>query len=302
MNLFDAFYPSIILAEMLFPYRDKSGVIADSVERIAEGGFYRCIEIGFISNGDERRRIKNITAANSLSVTQWMTSVLTGEKLNLSSIDSVLRAKSVARLKELMYNAAECGVVNLAVVSGPDPGKEFRKDATESFFDSMCELSEALSIYKGMNLIFEPLDREAHKNMLIGPTSEAIDIVKRLRKISPDIGISWDSAHVALCGEEIEDSLAQANEYIFLIHLSNAILDKYDAGFGDHHMFIGSPGFLTMELISKLFKRAIDMELFYKKIPSVAVEVRTLEGNDPWETEKHCREILLKSWQLLEKY
>ncbi len=45
MKMTDVFKPSILLSETHFSYRNIGGVIAGAVERIADEGFFRGIEI-----------------------------------------------------------------------------------------------------------------------------------------------------------------------------------------------------------------------------------------------------------------
>lgn len=299
MEILETFNPSILLSEIYYPYRFQKGIMVDAIKRIADEDFFRGIEIDVIEEANDRKRIKNVIDSKGIVLTQWMTSIILREKLNISSIDKALRKKSIMRIKEYINSAAECGVTNLAVISGPDPGLKLRKFATESLYDSLCELTDSVSEYNSMRVIIEPLDRGVHKNMLIGPTNEAISLVNKVRKLYPEIGISWDSAHVALCGENIYESLELSCGYISQIHLSNAVLDVNHPDFGDYHIKMGSPGFLNKQTIARIFKKAIDIGLFIKVKPCVSIEVRTKEGNDPSRGKDYCKKVLLDAWDFL---
>jgi len=296
MNLKNAFRPSLLLSQTHFQNRFKEGIIASAVERIADENFYKTIEIDIIYDYRDRKRIRNVVHSHNIVATQWLTTILLNENLNLSAVDESVRRKSVLRLTSFFDKACECGVKNIAVLSGADPGPKLRKEAIENLFVSLCELLEVLSKYKGMQLLIEPLDRGAHKNFLIGPTDESISLLNRLLKVYKNIGIVWDSAHMALCGEDIENSFLKSSSYIKGIHLSNAILNKNHIKYGDYHMPIGGPGFLTIEKISSLFSKAIEVGLFYKKKPDVAVEIQTQVGENPWDTVAKCRKILEEAW------
>ena len=297
-SMTDDFLPSIVLAETHFPYLREKGIIAAAVARLALEGFYRSLEIAAVGDGEERRRVGKIVREHDLSLTMWLSAVLVGEDLNLSSTEERERRRSVDRVKEFIPWAEECAATRLAVVSGPDPGPADRQTATERLVISLRELCQALQDRGTMTLILEPLDRGAHKNGLIGPTAEAVALMKRLREVHPNVGLSWDTAHVALCGEDVFESLASAHPYIHQIHLANAVLDRADPQFGDHHMPFGSKGFLTVEKISAIFRRARELGLFGERRPCVAVEVRTLEGQDPWRTEQDGRQILNDAWEI----
>ncbi len=300
MKMTDAFKPSILLDETHFAYRTAKGVFADAVARVADEGFYRGVSIFEVSDASDRRRIGKIVQSHELTLTQWMSMVLATENLNLSSLDETVRSKSVARIKDYMEQGVECGASDIAVLSGPDPGPAIRTKATECLYRSLCELCQALSTFDNMNLTLEPLDREADKKGLIGPTKEAVALIQRVRKSFPDIDISWDTAHSLLCGEDLIESLAAVRPYLTQIHLANPVLDRSCTDFGDAHIPLGAPGLLDIETVDVIFRKAIEMEIFVSHTPCVAVEIRTPNGSDPWETEALGRETLQKAWDTLQ--
>ncbi len=220
--------PSVLLSETHFAYCRRKDCIGDAVARVADDGFYGGVEIADIPDASERERIGSVVQAYGLRLIQWMSMVLVTENLNLSSLDESLRKQTVARMKGLTDQAAQCTASGFAVLSGPDPGPQLRKDATEQLYKSMCELAEALKQYHPMALILEPLDRDAHKNGLLGPTREVVELMARLRRQFPNVGVSWDTAHVALCDEDILQSFKTAHSYIRQIHLADAVLDRLD--------------------------------------------------------------------------
>lgn len=291
MNINEAFKPSILLCESHFHYYGMKGVIADAVERVADDGFFHGIEIPDIVDRNDRNRIARAVQAHNLKATCWMSFVLINNELNLSSSDTPLRKKSVAMMIEQMEACAECGAGRFAVLSGPDPGPLSRAASVECLYTSLCELCEAAGKCGDINITLEPLDRDAHKNGLIGPTADFIPLISRVKESHSNIGISWDSAHVALCGDDIFNSLAASKELVDGIHLANAVLDRNDSLFGDNHMKFGAPGFLTKDFMVKFFEEAVEIGLLGANGPCVSIEVRTSPGGDPWETEAECRNI-----------
>jgi hydroxypyruvate isomerase len=295
------FTPSILLSEILFYHRKVKGAIAAAVDRVAGEGFYLGIEIADVADPEDRKNIGRIVHGRSIRLTYWTSMILNDEKLNLSALDENLRKKTALRIKQELPAAAECGATGFAVLSGPDPGPVNRAAATEQLCRSLGELADALKAYPGMRLLLEPLDREAHKNALVGPTGEAAALVRRVRQVHPEFGLSWDTAHVALCGEDILDSIKTFCPCIAQIHLANAVLDRTNPQFGDHHMPIGKPGFLNSKVIAALFRQAAEIGLFGKNKPGVSVEVRTAQQTDPWENEAGCRRVLQVAWELFAK-
>lgn len=298
MKMSDAFKPSILVSETHNAHVHERDVIADAVARVAAEGFYLSIEIADVPGAGDRKRIGDTIRESGIALTQWMSMTLAEGRLNLSSVDEALRRKSVARMKEMIGPALECGTRTLAVLSGPDPGPALRAQATGQLYASLMELCEALEEHAPMRLILEPLDREAHKNGLLGPTAEFVALFRRIRKTHPSAGVSWDSAHVSLCREDFMTSFEEARDVAVGIHLANAVLDPRDERFGDSHMDVGPPGFLTVEGIANLFRRGIVGGLFSRVHPPIAVEIRTAPGGDPWQTEARGRAVLEEAWAI----
>jgi len=296
----DGFKPGIILNESHFHLLGAEGVFADAVERVASEGFFRHAELAHIDGAAERRRIGRIIESSGLSLIQWMNPLLISEKLNLSDRRESERSKAVGAIKQRLEEAAECGASALGLASGPDPGPEFRPAATEQLFRSLCELCEAARSYPGMRILLEPLDRDAHKNYLIGPTGEFVTLAGRVAAEHANFGLCWDTSHVALCGDDLFQSLSASRRHVLQIHLANAVLDRGEPGFGDHHMPVGTPGFLTIEEIAGLFARAAGIGLFDAGELPVAVETRSAEGADPWATVAGCQKVLREAWRLFQ--
>lgn len=294
----DMFKPGIMLSETHFPYLDQDGLMPDAVGRIVDEGFYRHIEIADIKRSKDRERIGVLVRGSGVALAQWMSLVLAREELNLSSVNDGLRKKSVARMREMIEPAVECGASTFSVLPGPDPGSALRAQATEQLYRSLVELCEALDCSSSIRLMLEPLDRGAHKNGLLGPTSEFVTLFRRLRQSFPSAGVSWDTAHVVLCGDDLFDSFERARDVTLQIHLANAVLDSTKEGFGDNHMDIGPPGFLTVEKIARLLRQGVESGFLPSVRPSVAAEIRTPRGGDPWETVARGRQVLEEAWNL----
>lgn len=288
--------PGVLLGETHFHCRGKEGILVDAVARIAAEGFYRVIEIPDIPEKHDRKRLGELVRGNGLGLTYWLSFVLNAEGLDLSSVDEEHRVHSVRRLQEHFGAAQECGATRFAILSGKDCGPGLRPKAVGQLERSLGELAGAAEPY-GLRIVLEPLDRGAHKNGLIGPTAEAAALVKRVRAVFPNVGLSWDTAHAALCGETPEESLAAFSDCIAQVHLANAVLDRNHPGYGDHHMPPGPPGFLTTARTAQILAAGLAAGFFGESRPGVSVEIRTPSGGDPWETECLGRNLLEQAWQ-----
>jgi len=291
------FIPGLLLAETYYPVKDKKGFTADIIEKSIAEGFYKSFEIGDIQDKEERKRILTAKEQNNIILTEWFTFLIDREHLDVSSLDKDLRLKTVQRLKEETYFAAECGVSNIAFVTGPDPGDEKRKDAMDALFESICSICEEAKKYS-MTVLVEHLDRFAHKKRVLGPIDETVQLFTRVKENYSNIGIAFDTAHSALNGENVVDAIKLGKDFIHQIHFSNAVLDPSSELYGDHHMAIGETGFLTEEKISEILVEVKQLKIGPEEGLRVAVEARTPnEGvlEESAKTQKNILENALKS-------
>lgn len=291
----EIFIPSLLIPEVFHPFKREENFTAEIIENVAGENFYKAVELGDGFNKAERKRILNVTEENDIQVVQWLTFLIEENNLDVSTLDSALRKETVSRIKESLYLGAEIGAKDIALVTGDNPGENLRADGVEVLHESLCEIAEAAKEYN-MNLLVEPLDRFAHKKRVIGTTDETLDLLLRVQKHSDNIGIAFDTAHAALNGEDIIEALEKAHKLIHQIHFSNAVVDKDSDLYGDYHMEIGEPGFLTESRITEILQKAKELEIQAGKGLRVAGEVRG-KGNKEscYANELVLRNIIKKS-------
>src|SRR5699024_12275100 len=107
-----------------YPIKREKDFTADIIERMVEENFYKSIELGDGFEKTERKRILELSEKNDMVVTQWLTFLIEENNLDVSSLDSKLRSKTVNRIKDSLYAAAEIGAKNIALVTGDDPDAE----------------------------------------------------------------------------------------------------------------------------------------------------------------------------------
>jgi len=298
MNVDKLLIPGLILCETHFAYRKEKGVVAEAVAQVAEEGFFGGIAIAEVDNGEDRKRIRKTVESHGIALTQWTSMVLGDENLDLCSTDSHLRTRSVARITERISQAAECGVSNIGILCGPDPGEDRRAAATEALYESLNRLCEVVATYPGMRLLIEPQDRDIHKKGLIGPTAEAVAIVERLQESFPVPGLCLDTGHAVLLGEAPEQSLECLGSCVLEIHFSNPVLDHAHPAFGDTHGPPGPPGVSDVEDFARVLTRGVETGILARRRPIVSVEIRTAPGADPWETVERSKTALRRTLDL----
>lgn len=292
------FIPSLLIPEVFHPLKREKNFTAEVIESIADDGFYKSIEVGDGFEKAERKRIRELTEKMDIDVTQWLTFLIEENNLDVSSLDSKHRLESVNRIKDSMSLSAEIGAKNVAIVTGDDPGEELREDGEKKLYESLCELAETAKTF-GMNLLIEPLDRFAHKKRIIGTTDETIKLLNRVKEKHNNVGIAFDTAHAALNEENILEALEKGKSHIHQIHFSNAVLDKHNDLYGDFHMEVGKPGFLTIEEISAILRKAKELNMQQTNGLRVATEVRGRgDRASCYQNEKEIRSILKQALDL----
>ncbi len=298
-------YRSCHVFETFMPLQSNETMMVDTLEGLAECDFYQAIETGFFFTPENQRRVRDFCRANDWELTMWATPALLAEQLNLSSLDDQLRETSVSRTIELIDQAMSCGADKIGLPSGDYPGDDLCESAKEALYDSMKQIAAALQSQPEMQILLEPLDRYAHKKQLIGPMAEAMEWFAPLHAECPNIFIHWDSAHEALGGIDLIESLRLAKPYLSQFHLCNAVLDPRHPMYGDWHMDIGqapdykSPGYLTPELGAKVLREVASWPVTEGcKATFVALEMRSHMGDDMWAKERSARQFLARCFEL----
>jgi sugar phosphate isomerase/epimerase len=290
--------PSLLVTETYFPVKDEKGFAAGVVEKLAEEGFYGSFEIGDGYDKEDRKRILEVKEKNNVIISQWLTYLTYKNNLDVSSIDTKLRLESVKQIKENLYLAAECGASYVAFIPGHDPGASLREQGFEAFYESLCAICEEASKYD-MNISFEVMDREVHKKRLVGLTSESVQLITKVRETHKNIGLAFDTAHASLNGEDLFKSLELAKSHIHQLHFSNAVLDPKSELYGDNHMPIGDPGYLNVEKMSSILRKAEELGIQSENGLRVAIEVRGTDSKDYHANEKTIRTALESALNLV---
>lgn len=271
--------PTILLSELYFPYLQQEGEFARIVEKVAEENFYRAIELGSIHSQSERARIKSIVETADLVLTQWLTDRITDEELDLSSSNQQIRKEAVKRIVDLLHLPLEVGAKNVALISGLNHGEEVEKESLKGFYESLCEISEEAAKHQ-LTVLVEPLDKHAHKKRFIGSSQSLFEIIKKVKQYHSNIGYAFDTAHAELNEESIEDSLELVHPYLEQIHFANAVLDPNHELYGDYHIRIGSPGFMTETRIGEVTSKLKELYAESDKNLRVSIEMRSIEVKD----------------------
>ena len=166
------------------------------------------------------------------------------EGLNLSSLNEVLRKRTVEKMKRCIDDSYFYGSTSLLINNGKRPGiKEKESDAYNCLRKSIIELLEyAKEVKKDyiLNISLEPGNTNIDAYELIGNTNLAIKLVRDIKKEHDNFNLILDISHLRQLNEDPMNSIKSAFNYCNHIHLANCIIkDKKSNLYGDKHPEFG---------------------------------------------------------------
>jgi sugar phosphate isomerase/epimerase len=283
---------------MAFPQCGSGqGPIYDTLTKIVEDEFFSAVEITWIKDPDERKRVKGLLAASHMTVGYGAQPPLLSQKLNLNSFDPAERQKAVDQVKACADEAAEVGATAVAVLSGPDPG-ERRDEAMKILIDVLRDIAGYCKD-RGLRFILESFDSKYDKKCLIGPAKDALAVAKAVRKDFPDFGIMVDLSHLPIQDESPKKSLGTIKKAnITHIHIGNAVKQQGHSLYGDLHPRFGVPGGENdvpqlVEFLRALFEIGY---LAKGRRPVVAFEVKPYGDETPGAVIANAKRTLRDAW------
>lgn len=286
-----------IVQLMAFPDADT----VESIKKIAEDEFFGAIEIASIPD-DIRADVDKILEASKLVVGYVGQAALLGQKLDLNSPIPQQREAAISQIKSGVDEAYSLGAKQLAVLSGPAPTKDKYEPAKELLADSLSQICGYAQSKGDLGITLEIFDRDIDKRRLIGPTVEAVEVAREVRRRYPNFGLLVDLSHLPLLKESADHALKTAKDYLAHVHMGNCILkDKNHPAYGDKHPPFGlAVGENDVEQV-RLFLKAL-MEIGYigeGKQNVVAFEVKPFSGQSPEVVVASAKRTLMEAWARL---
>src|SRR5699024_5457919 len=187
----------------------------------------------------------------------WSTSNLNNEGLYLADSDEEKRKKAVSYMKKIIELSVEANAEFVGFTSGKKLLPDSKMDEQiQSFEKSVIELIDYIEQYDQIELMLEPLDTRADKKFVIGETDYVVNFFERLAEQNKlnKLSVCIDTAHIVLNNEDIIKSMEKLSQYSQRIHLANVVLNKESELFGDKHLQMGTPGFLTQKIAKQILK------------------------------------------------
>jgi len=286
-----------IVQLMAYPEMDT----VESIRKIAEDEFFGAIEIATAPE-EIKDEVMQILGASHLVVGYVGQPLLLNNKLDLNSLVPQQREAAISMIKGGVDEAYMLGARQLAVLSGPAPAKSKYDQAKELLVDSLSQICSYAQSKGNLGITMEIFDREYDKKCLIGPTPEAVEVAKKVKRNYPNFGLMIDLSHLPLLKEKPDYAVKTAKNYLAHVHIGNCILkNKSHPAYGDKHPPFGlAAGENDVEEV-RLFLKAL-MEIGYigaGKQNVVAFEVKPLAGQNPDVVVANAKRTLMEAWARL---
>ncbi|NQT50644.1 TIM barrel protein, partial [bacterium] len=243
---------------------------------------FDAIEVTRIADADVRRTARGLAATAGVALAFGAQPILLGGQLDLNALDEAARAQAIDAVRDGIDQAYELGATGCAVLSGPDPGLAHRHQATDLLVDSLKWLCDYAAHKGDLPIVLETFDRKPFgKNCLIGPSTEAAEVARRVRQHFPSFGLLLDLSHLPLLDESPRDAIRAVGDALVHAHMGNCVMrDASHPAYGDHHPRFGVPGGENDVLELAEYLRALLDAGFLDKArrPILSFEVKPLEG------------------------
>lgn len=228
--------------------------------------------------------------------------------MDLSSLDEEKRTASVESGKRLIDQCYQEKARIMHVVTGKYTGEEEKDAMLAAFEKSLAELC-AYAVEAGeqeeyvLTVSVETGDRYYDRHYLLGPTNEAVAIVRRVKEKYENVGILLDQSHFPVMREDPHKALWQARDYLSHVHIGNSyVKDMEKPYFGDKHLPFGVPDSeVGVEELARFLTTLREIGFFDRtsvtRKPLVSFEVGPF-GDEPEELViANVKRVFIEAWQ-----
>lgn len=295
-----------IVHPMVYPETMRGeGPILETISRIATDEFFGAIEISWVKDPNVRGKVSNLLQTSFMDVIYCGGPPILTQKLDMNSIDEQVRSTAVGNVKKLVDEAYTLGAKFFLILSGPNVEPNKREKAKSQLVNSITEICRyAQEKGKDYTLMVsvEYFDQEYDKRLLLGPTSEAADIVRIVKDKYENVGLTVDLSHLPLLNETPRQALTIAKPYLEHVHIGNCVMkDKNHPLYGDQHPRFGIPGGEnSIEELTEFLRVLKDIGYFSKKtatrLPVVSFEVKPALGESSEVLIASSKRAFVEAW------
>ncbi len=223
-----------VCSSLVFPKSRKDfSYFSEMAKYISEKGIK---SLEFYHDGDGVDKVGYVL--NDLGIEGMYIAVfpLKQQQLHLCNTDDANRQEAVKLACNCMREANFNGISHIMLNSGRTSGQQ--KLETAALYKSINEIHEYNQKHNlSITFTLEPCDSRIDSKQLVGPTDNAVTIVKTLRADGVPIELTMDIAHIAEEGEDAVSAIKKAKDYCNHVHFANCFLaDKQSPLYGDKHL------------------------------------------------------------------
>ncbi|RLG03204.1 MAG: sugar phosphate isomerase/epimerase [Thaumarchaeota archaeon] len=287
---------------MAFPetIRGEKGIL-ESIRKILLDDDFKVIEVTWIKDPKIRKEAAELFDQSGIKVLYAAQPRVLLQGLNPNALNEEERKRAVEDLKKGIDEAIEIGAKGFAFLAGKDPGPEKRSEAKKQLIKTISELCDyARSREKDLMVELEIFDREIDKKALIGPSREAAEVAKIVRKEHSNFGLLHDLSHLPLLGESPREALEPIKKYLTHIHIGSCVLDPSHEAYGDKHPRFQLKGSeVDVYDLRDFLKTLFDIGYLGGEPKVVSFEVSPRPGEDPELVIASSKRFLWRAWSTL---
>ena len=289
-----------IVQPMAFPEAAAGEALLESVRWLVEDGRFDLVEVPHVAREATRQQLRALVRERGGTLLYAAQPVLLSQGLSLNDPDDSRRHEAVSRTREALEEAAELGAVALALLSGPNPAAEERSAQLDLLVESLLRLSLPAEGGTGVPVLLENFDQlDFGKNCLVGPTAEAAEVVRRVRREGGRCGLLVDLSHLPLLGESAAEALGAAADVLQHVHIGNCVTgDPEHPAYGDNHPVLGIPeGENGVEELAEFLRQLLRVGYLGEGRRRVSFEVKPFGEQRPEEVVAESQRILKEAWE-----
>jgi sugar phosphate isomerase/epimerase len=303
----ESFHLGLVVQAFFPEAKARKGPTLEIVRRLSADPFFQALEVSGVEEPALQRELAEILRASGKSLVFDGGEYCHAGGHNLHDLDDAKRENAVRQVMKIIDEAHDYGCEILYVMGSKAPAASECVRARAAFAQSLADLSAYARRQhpaKPLTLSVENFHRVPIARALIGPTLEFAPMLRELRREHPNLGLTFDTSHVLQLEEELLSVVAEVQDVIAHVHLSNCVLENLASPFyGDQHPPYGmaESEIGAQELAG--FLRALETNGFFTRTfptgkPVLSMEVKTPRGQTPETALEEAKEAFREAWTI----
>lgn len=285
-----------------------TGPIVENLTKVLADPFFTAMEVSYIKDDAVRKKAADYLQKSYVDIIFNGGSAFRELKIDLSNLDADVRKAGIQNAKLLVDQAYELNASILHVVTGKDPGPDDRKQALDHFITSVkeiCRYAQEKADKYELTVSVETGDRYFDRKYLLGPTNEAVEVIREIKRDYRNIGLLLDEGHFPVMQEDPHKALWMAKDYLTHIHLGNSyVKDRSAKHFGDKHLPFNVPDSeIGVEELAKFIRTLFDIGFFSSPKPTrrpvMTFEVGAYDGEPEELVLANVKRVFGEAWGLV---